>query len=150
MALGSSAPEILLSLVSDVFNLDAPTASEIGASTIVGSAAFNLLFISAVCIPSVDEPKKIEMVGVFLITSTISIFAYLWLVICLEVNSPNIVTSDEAVLTILYFFVLIILAFGADKYNQRKVDKNKTKEERARDKINEEKKIARTHLRNLA
>ena len=82
MALGSSAPEILLSVLETVGSLG-EKAGELGPSTIVGSAAFNLLFISAVCIPSVDEPKKIADMGVFLITALCSIFAYFWLLYCL-------------------------------------------------------------------
>ena len=42
MALGSSAPEILLSVIETVTTLNS-TPGELGASTIVGSAAFNLL-----------------------------------------------------------------------------------------------------------
>jgi hypothetical protein len=42
MALGSSAPEILLSVIETVTTLE-ETPGELGASTIVGSAAFNLL-----------------------------------------------------------------------------------------------------------
>lgn len=42
MALGSSAPEILLSVIETVTTLE-DTPGELGASTIVGSAAFNLL-----------------------------------------------------------------------------------------------------------
>jgi len=42
MALGSSAPEILLSIIETVSTLN-ETPGELGASTIVGSAAFNLL-----------------------------------------------------------------------------------------------------------
>lgn len=33
-------------------------AGELGASTIVGSAAFNLLFISAVCMVAVPEGRR--------------------------------------------------------------------------------------------
>merc|ERR1719199_1847514 len=48
MALGSSAPEILLSLIeittADFF------LGPLGTGTIVGSAAFNLLVISAACV----------------------------------------------------------------------------------------------------
>ena len=47
MALGSSAPEILLNVIEVLtggFN-----AGELGPSTIVGSAAFNLMVITAVC-----------------------------------------------------------------------------------------------------
>jgi solute carrier family 8 (sodium/calcium exchanger) len=58
MALGSSAPEILLSIIEAVGTLGEP-AGPLGASTIVGSAAFNLLVISAVSIVAVDKPKKI-------------------------------------------------------------------------------------------
>jgi len=82
MALGSSAPEILLSVLETVGRLG-KEAGALGPSTIVGSAAFNLLFISAVCIPVVDEPKKIFDMGVFATTSIFSLFAYLWLYYCL-------------------------------------------------------------------
>ena len=47
MALGSSAPEILLALLETVQSLDEP-AGELGPSTIVGSAAFNLFVIIAI------------------------------------------------------------------------------------------------------
>ena len=48
MALGSSAPEILLSVIELVGNR--MYAGELGPSTIVGSAAFNLLMILAICV----------------------------------------------------------------------------------------------------
>lgn len=87
MALGSSAPEILLSVIEATTTLGEP-AGPLGASTIVGSAAFNLLVISAVAVSAVEEPKKIFDMGVFFTTSIFSIFAYVWLYVCLEVNSP--------------------------------------------------------------
>lgn len=52
MALGSSAPEILLSVIETVQKLGMKSG-ELGPSTIVGSAAFNLLVISGVSIFSV-------------------------------------------------------------------------------------------------
>ena len=118
MALGSSAPEILLSVIGTVTTLG-EVADELGPSTIVGSAAFNLLVISGVSIIAVDEPKKINDLGVFATTSVFSIFAYVWLYVCLEVNTPGEVTTTEAWLTLIYFFLLVILAFAADKYNPR-------------------------------
>jgi solute carrier family 8 (sodium/calcium exchanger) len=118
MALGSSAPEILLSVIGAVSTLG-EKADELGPSTIVGSAAFNLLVISAVSIIAVDEPKKINDLGVFATTSFFSMFAYIWLYICLDVNSPNVVEVSEAWLTLIFFFVLVILAFAADKFNER-------------------------------
>ena len=83
MALGSSAPEIFLAIIETISNLE-NEPGELGASTIVGSAAFNLLIITAISIVSVDEtPKKIEDVGVFIITSCWSVWAYIWLYIVL-------------------------------------------------------------------
>ena len=85
MALGSSAPEILLSvieLLSGGFY-----SGELGPSTIVGSAAFNLLVIIAVCviaIPAADN-RIIAQPRVYAITAASSTLAYLWLVIILQV-----------------------------------------------------------------
>ena len=51
MALGSSAPEILLATIETIsLNFK---AGDLGPGTIVGSAAFNLLIISAICLVSV-------------------------------------------------------------------------------------------------
>jgi len=116
MALGSSAPEILLSVVDTCGKLGEP-AGALGPSTIVGSAAFNLLFISAVCIPAVDDVKKIADMGVFITTSVFSLFAYFWLYICLDIWTPGRVTRLEGWLTLGYFVLLLLLAFGADKWN---------------------------------
>ena len=62
MALGSSAPEILLAVIEAATNLGG-CPGELGASTIVGSAAFNLLVITAACIYAVDasnDPRTDE------------------------------------------------------------------------------------------
>ena len=89
MALGSSAPEILLSVIQTVQDIYAEPPV-LGASTIVGSAAFNLLVISGLSIYAVDEgePKKVQNTGVFAITATVSLFAYVWLYLVLEIISP--------------------------------------------------------------
>lgn len=54
MAFGSSAPEIILSILEAVKDLGRP-AGDLGPSTIVGSAAFNLLVISAVSIIAIGD-----------------------------------------------------------------------------------------------
>lgn len=128
MALGSSAPEILLSVIETVGNLG-QCPGELGASTIVGSAAFNLLVISGVSIYAVSEEndtdddrdkttpdgvKKINDMGVFFITATSSLWAYIWLFICVRDMG---VKTYEAWMTLLFFFMLISFAFGADKMN---------------------------------
>ena len=87
-----------------------------GPSTIVGSAAFNLLIISAVSIISVDEIKYIDDLGVFTITSISSILAYVWMLVVLEWWTPQMVTIYEGILTLLYFIVLIAGSYAADRY----------------------------------
>merc|ERR1719480_574627 len=88
MALGSSAPEICLAVIGVIgkgFESD-----PLGPSTIVGSAAYNLLAISAVCVVAIPdgEGRRIENFVVFCITAATSILAYIWLVIVLKVSSP--------------------------------------------------------------
>ena len=60
MALGSSAPEILLSVIEIIGN--GFEAGKLGPGTIVGSAAFNLMAISSVCIMAIPgtETRKIK------------------------------------------------------------------------------------------
>ena len=115
MALGSSAPEILLSVIQTLQDLDG-IPGELGPSTIVGSASFNLLMISAFSIIGVDEePKKINDTSVFAVTSIFSLFAYIWMYLCLETFSPGVITKTEAWLTLIFFFFLIIISYAADK-----------------------------------
>ena len=51
----------------------------------------------------------------FCITATFSLFAYIWLVIVLVVSSPNKVDVWEAVLTFLFFPLLVCIAYAGDK-----------------------------------
>ncbi|KAG1679728.1 Sodium/calcium exchanger 2 [Nymphon striatum] len=101
MALGSSAPEILLSVIEICGK--GFESGELGPGTIVGSAAFNLLVITAVCIT------------LFAVTAFFSIFAYLWMLIILEGTSKDIIEIWEAVLTFAMFPILVILAYIMDK-----------------------------------
>ena len=117
MAFGSSAPEIILSVLEALKDLGKPSG-DLGPSTIVGSAAFNLLVISAVSVSAVGKKvKKIDDMGVFITTGVFSVFAYIWLYMCLSTNSPGEVTVEEASWTLGFFFILLFLAFCADKYN---------------------------------
>ena len=131
MALGSSAPEILLSVIETVTMLGL-TPGELGPSTIVGSAAFNLLVISAVSIISIGggEIKKIDDMGVFAVTCTAAMFAYIWLFLVLQVISKDYLQMWEAFLTLFFFVFLVVIAFCADKYNQIKKGKESTESEK--------------------
>lgn len=60
MAVGSSAPEILLAVVEAIIQLNGP-AGQLGPSTIVGSAAFNFFTITAVCQASLPVGKTLTL-----------------------------------------------------------------------------------------
>ncbi|EFX70229.1 hypothetical protein DAPPUDRAFT_328233 [Daphnia pulex] len=115
MALGSSAPEILLSIIEIVGNNF--ESGSLGPGTIVGSAAFNLMGISAVCVAAIPgvESRQIKGLKVFAITAVFSILAYLWLIFVLMGVSKNVVEVWEAVVTFLLFPILVYLAYLADK-----------------------------------
>ncbi|KAL8584273.1 hypothetical protein ACOMHN_034958 [Nucella lapillus] len=103
MALGSSAPEILLSLIEIVGNKF--KAGNLGPGTIVGSAAFNLLVIIGICIVSIPEgeTRRIKTFKVFIVTAISSVSAYVWLfLIVLVVITPDYVDVWEAVITFLF------------------------------------------------
>jgi solute carrier family 8 (sodium/calcium exchanger) len=115
MALGSSSPEILLSIIEIVGNRF--EAGELGPGTIVGSAAYNLLMICAICIAAIKTPdtKRIKLYNVFMVTSFFGFFAYIWMFIVLSVISKDVVDLWEAVITFLMFPLVVILAFLAEK-----------------------------------
>lgn len=134
MALGSSAPEILLAVLETCTNLG-QCPGELGASTIVGSASFNLLVISGLSIYAVNEendndedrdeemPKGIKRIydmRVFSITCTSSIWAYVWLWIVLLDQEVEI---WEGLLTLAFFFILITFAYAADRVTARNSEK---------------------------
>jgi len=115
MALGSSAPEILLAIIGTVQTLDAEP-DLLGPSTIVGSAAFNLLIISAICVNALPdgEVRRIKDVGVFFLTTFFSVLAYIWLYLVLRVISPGRVEIWEAVVTFALFPVMVVMSYGQD------------------------------------
>lgn len=115
MALGSSAPEILLAVIEICHRKF--LAGDLGPSTIVGSAAFNLFVIIAICVSCLPEGevRRIKHLRVFFITATWSIFAYVWLYFILSVSSEGVVEVWEAVLTFLFFPGTVVTAYIADK-----------------------------------
>ncbi|GAB1607330.1 sodium/calcium exchanger 1-like isoform X3 [Argonauta hians] len=115
MALGSSAPEIMLSVI-EICGQNFK-AGDLGPSTIVGSAAFNLFIITAICIEVIPngEVRTIKHLSVFFITSIWSVFAYLWLYFILSVISYGVVEVWEAVLTFLFFPATVVTAYIADR-----------------------------------
>ncbi|XP_067470509.1 sodium/calcium exchanger 3 isoform X1 [Thunnus thynnus] len=115
MALGSSAPEIMLSVI-EVCGHEFKSG-ELGPSTIVGSAAFNMFVIIGICVSAIPqgEVRKIKHLRVFFITAGWSIFAYIWLYMILAVFSPNVVQVWEGLLTLAFFPICVLLAWVADR-----------------------------------
>ncbi|XP_053239482.1 sodium/calcium exchanger 1 isoform X10 [Podarcis raffonei] len=115
MALGSSAPEILLSVIEVCGH--GFTAGDLGPSTIVGSAAFNMFVIIAICVYVVPdgEVRKIKHLRVFFVTAAWSIFAYTWLYLILSVISPGVVDVWEGLLTLFFFPICVVFAWVADR-----------------------------------
>lgn len=115
MALGSSAPEILLSVVEVCgHNFD---AGELGPNTIVGSAAFNMFVIIGLCVSVIPEgqTRKVKHLRVFFVTATWSIFAYTWLYLILAVVTPGVVQIWEGLVTLLFFPICVGFAYVADR-----------------------------------
>merc|ERR1712045_198810 len=115
MALGSSAPEIMLSVI-EIWAKNFH-AGDLGPGTIVGSAAFNLFMIIGLCmyvIPD-DEVRKIKHLQVFFVTAAWSIFAYIWLYFILGATSYGVVDAWEGILTFLFFPATVYTAFVADR-----------------------------------
>ncbi|XP_023189345.1 sodium/calcium exchanger 1 isoform X1 [Xiphophorus maculatus] len=115
MALGSSAPEILLSVVEVCgHNFD---AGELGPNTIVGSAAFNMFVIIGLCVSVIPdgETRKVKHLRVFFVTATWSVFAYTWLYLILAVFSPGVVEIWEGLLTLFFFPFCVGFAYVADR-----------------------------------
>ncbi|KAL4612852.1 sodium/calcium exchanger 1-like isoform X1 [Arapaima gigas] len=115
MALGSSAPEILLSVVEVCgHNFD---AGDLGPNTIVGSAAFNMFVIIGLCVYVVPngEHRKVKHLRVFFVTAAWSIFAYTWLYLILAVISPGVVQVWEGLLTLFFFPIFVVFAWVADR-----------------------------------
>lgn len=115
MALGSSAPEILLSVI-EVIGQDFE-AGDLGPGTIVGSAAFNMFVIIAICVWAIPkgETRRIKHLRVFFVTMTWSVFAYIWLYLILTWSSYGVIEVWEGIVTFLFFPTTVLTAYIADR-----------------------------------
>jgi len=117
MALGSSAPEILLAVLETLVDIISGDIGEpqdsLGTFTIIGSAAFNLLVITSICIISVPppEPKKIREFSVFVMTSAWSFWAYIWLLLVVQYITPDVIDPWEAWITLAFMPIFVFLSY---------------------------------------
>ncbi|XP_052099081.1 uncharacterized protein LOC127733801 isoform X6 [Mytilus californianus] len=137
MALGSSAPEILLATIEMIFTLgDTEPADSLGTFTIIGSASFNLFIISSICVVSVSSPniKYIKEFGVFIVTTIWSVWAYVWMLLVVQYISPGVIEPWEAWVTLLYMPMFVLNAYAQDcgwwckKCKKTKVDMEEEEE----------------------
>ena len=128
LAFGTSAPEIMLSIIEICGKQF--KAGDLGPGTIVGSAAFNLLCITGVCIIAIPkgEIRRIKNIRVYGVTSFSSMFAYIWMLIILIFSSPEVIEIWEASVTLCFFPALIVIAYAMDK-GSLACGKNKTSTE---------------------
>ena len=61
-----------------------------------------------------EVPRPQEL-SVYAITATCSVMAYIWLLVILLVISPDVVDIWEGLLTLMFFPLLVLLAWLADK-----------------------------------
>ncbi|KAJ4849281.1 hypothetical protein Tsubulata_021554 [Turnera subulata] len=117
LAFGTSFPQISLATIDAIRNIGNLYAGGLGPGTLVGSAAFDLFPIHAVCVvvPKAGELKKIADLGVWLVELFWSFWAYIWLYIILEVWTPKVITLWEALLTVLQYGLLLTHAYAQDK-----------------------------------
>lgn len=59
--------------------------------------------------------RRIDRFYVYGITAFFSVFAYVWLLIILQVTSPGVVDLWEALVTLLMFPLLVGVAYLADR-----------------------------------
>ncbi|KAF4518915.1 hypothetical protein B566_EDAN006753 [Ephemera danica] len=59
-----------------------------------------------------EEPEVIE---VFAVTTIFSLFAYIWLLVIVVLSSPGEIELWESILTFVFFPVLVLVAFAADR-----------------------------------
>ncbi|XP_053945872.1 sodium/calcium exchanger 1-like isoform X2 [Anastrepha ludens] len=111
MALGSSMPEILLSII-EMFQKNFE-AGDIGPGAIVGSAAFNLFIIIAICIIVIPkgQTRRIQNYRVFIVTAIWSIFAYVWLCLITKYITPTVIDVWEGLVTFFCFPTLVYHAY---------------------------------------
>ena len=90
---------------------------------LIGSAAFNLLVICGLVIVAVRQPITIKRVGIFAVICAFATFAYLWLLLVVRYISPTQIQFTEAIFTLLFYPIMLLLVWVTDRCTQDKISK---------------------------
>jgi solute carrier family 8 (sodium/calcium exchanger) len=123
VAFGGALPEIFLCFMStfsnqsgsDNYSGQIPTT--LGPIVLTGAASFNLFMILGFAIMSVGEIKRMKRFNIFIMTGIFSIFAYVWAYIVIVQISPGYIEISEAVVTVLFYPLLLLCGYGLEKCN---------------------------------
>ncbi len=124
-----SAPDIILGIL-EALNTGS-TASGTGLLNVVSSAAFITLLIPAISVLAVASPevRTIKATKVFAVITVFGIFAYVWLAVIVVVISPHVIEIWEALMTLLFYPILVGLAYVADRYSRNTNDNSRAEQE---------------------
>lgn len=114
VALASAAPELFLCFFSTFADIES-VPQDIGPMALVGSASFNLLVVTGVSILTISEVKRVFRLNLFVATAAFATFAYVWVFLVLVVFSPAYIEFWEALLTLLFYPVLLMLVWTAEQ-----------------------------------
>lgn len=114
MALGSSAPQILLSIIETTSG--GFYSGDLGPGVIVGSAACRLFLVTAVAIAAVPSPnvRMLTQLNVFVVTAIFSVAAYFWIFLTCAIISPDVIEIWEAIVTLLMMPLMLVLSYLVD------------------------------------
>jgi solute carrier family 8 (sodium/calcium exchanger) len=89
-----------------------------------------LLVISGVSILAVggedNEIKQIDDMWVFAVTSLFSLWAYIWLYLCV---ADNRISVAEGIMTVVFFVLLIVISYSADRINDYRTSQRMSQDE---------------------
>ena len=83
--------------------------------TLIGSASFNLLIVGGISVAAANEAKTIFRFNSFLITAVFATFAYVWAWIVLCINTPGNISFTEAILTLIFYGLLLCGIFVIER-----------------------------------
>ena len=107
-AIGTTSPEILIPLI-EMFKTHFQ-GNKLGPSLIVGSGAYHLFIVTAVCLFSVRESsgKPIKDLHLFFSTASFALLAYLSVFIFLDVVTPKTIDIWEAAVTLMMYPTMVL------------------------------------------